>query len=149
MHRRDLPITAGLRGCEGNVHREREVLVVFFTFDLARRHQPAHPSGELPEFKLIREVLLTLVETLEKMLISIFNLLRPRPDFSWTRPDNDGLGSQRGENALHIVAGHGIVVRLEQSPDFLQFRIFGFCILGLGRGSEAGNGSDRCEPGDD
>ena len=98
---------------------------------------------------MISEVLLALVEVGEKVSVGLLDFFRAGPDFSRAGADDHSFWREDGQHAFKIVAGHGVIVRLEHGPDLFQFGVFGLLLLGFGCGGEAGNGGDCCESGDD
>src|SRR5258708_38020803 len=74
--------------CEGqrNVDRKHEIFLILLARHISGRHHPTHIRCQPADPELVFELLLSLVETLEKVLIGYF-------DFVWTRPDFSGSGS--------------------------------------------------------
>lgn len=154
MHGRDFPCVTSFTNGEREIQRERDLFAVLFALDLARGYQPSHFCRQAAESHVVREVLLALVKVFEEIGVGIFDFIGARPDLSRAGANDDRFRAEDFQHSFEIMVGHGVIVLLEQSANFLQFGIGGFRLFdcGFSRLGGRGKGGDctECgEPSDD
>jgi hypothetical protein len=68
----------------------RPSFFVLLTRHISGSHHPAHIRCQPPNPELVFKLLLSLIETLEEVLIGYFDFIWTRPDFSGPRTHNCG-----------------------------------------------------------
>ena len=125
MHGSDNPLSPIFGGCQRYVDGKCELFSFLLYGDVARSHQPTSIRFDFAKAVFVIEVLFSVVKPLKEALVSRFDFVRTLPDFTGTSAHDGRFFGKGGHDTIKVVVGKRIIVRLEQSAEWIQLWIFG------------------------